>query len=104
MLVFGEGWHNNHHAFPASARHGLHRFQIDLSWWIIRGLEKLRLVSNVRLPTKAQMRRRARGFSPRERLELSRDEPRPAAARGSGTSRRRALRSARPCTPPRISV
>jgi stearoyl-CoA desaturase (Delta-9 desaturase) len=58
MLVFGEGWHNNHHAFPASARHGLHRFQVDISWWVIRGLEKLKLVWNVRLPTEAQMRRR----------------------------------------------
>jgi stearoyl-CoA desaturase (delta-9 desaturase) len=58
LLVFGEGWHNNHHAFPASARHGLHRFQLDLSWWVIRGLEKLGLVWNVRLPTKAQLQRR----------------------------------------------
>ena len=33
LLVFGEGWHNNHHAFPASARHGLDRGQIDVSWW-----------------------------------------------------------------------
>ena len=41
LLVFGEGWHNNHHAFPASARHGLHRWQIDVSWCVIRGLEKL---------------------------------------------------------------
>jgi stearoyl-CoA desaturase (Delta-9 desaturase) len=57
-LVFGEGWHNNHHAFPASARHGLHRFQIDLSWWVIRGLEKLRLVWNVKHPTETQMERR----------------------------------------------
>ena len=32
LLVFGEGWHNNHHAFPVSARHGLHRRQIDVSW------------------------------------------------------------------------
>ena len=31
LLVFGEGWHNNHHAFPASARHGLHRGQFDVS-------------------------------------------------------------------------
>ncbi len=51
LLVFGEGWHNNHHAFPASARHGLHRFQIDLSWWVIRGLERLGLVWNVSVPT-----------------------------------------------------
>jgi len=58
LLVFGEGWHNNHHAFPASARHGLHRFQLDLSWWMIRGLERLGLVSNVRVPSQAQMSRR----------------------------------------------
>ena len=58
MLVFGEGWHNNHHAFPASARHGLRRFQFDLSWWVIRGMERLGIVWNVRLPSDAQMTRR----------------------------------------------
>jgi stearoyl-CoA desaturase (delta-9 desaturase) len=58
LLVFGEGWHNNHHAFPVSARHGLHRGQIDVSWWVIRGLEKLRLVSNVKVPDAAQLERR----------------------------------------------
>jgi stearoyl-CoA desaturase (delta-9 desaturase) len=58
VLVFGEGWHNNHHAFPASARHGLHRFQIDFSWWVIRGMEKLRLVWDVRVPDAAQLERR----------------------------------------------
>jgi stearoyl-CoA desaturase (delta-9 desaturase) len=58
LLVFGEGWHNNHHAFPASARHGLHRFQVDVSWWVIRGLEKLGLVWDVKAPTPAQMERR----------------------------------------------
>ena len=57
-LVFGEGWHNNHHAFPASARHGLHRGQIDMSWMVIRGLEKIGLVSNVRVPDAAQLERR----------------------------------------------
>ena len=40
VLVFGEGWHNNHHAFPSSARHGLARWQLDVSWWVIRGLER----------------------------------------------------------------
>jgi len=58
LLVFGEGWHNNHHAFPASARHGLDRGQIDLSWWVIRGLERLGLVWNVRVPDAAQLERR----------------------------------------------
>ena len=36
---FGEAWHNNHHAFPTSARHGLSRFEIDPSALVIRGLE-----------------------------------------------------------------
>ena len=40
FLVFGEGWHNNHHAFPASARHGLDKGQFDVSWWVIRGAER----------------------------------------------------------------
>jgi stearoyl-CoA desaturase (delta-9 desaturase) len=58
LLVFGEGWHNNHHAFPASARHGLGRFQIDVSWWVIRALERLHLVWNVRVPSPSQLERR----------------------------------------------
>jgi stearoyl-CoA desaturase (Delta-9 desaturase) len=58
LLVFGEGWHNNHHAFPASARHGLHRFQIDVSWWLIRGLERVHLVWDVKVPDAAQLARR----------------------------------------------
>ncbi len=58
LLVFGEGWHNNHHAFPASARHGLSRFQIDVSWLVIRGLEKLRLVWDVKVPDAHQLERR----------------------------------------------
>jgi stearoyl-CoA desaturase (delta-9 desaturase) len=58
LLVFGEGWHNNHHAFPASARHGLHRFQVDLSWLVIRTLERLGLVWDVIVPDEPQLRRR----------------------------------------------
>ena len=59
LLVFGEGWHNNHHAFPASARHGHAWWQYDLSWWVIRALEKIGLVWDVKLPTATQMQRRA---------------------------------------------
>src|SRR5205814_6399055 len=58
LLVFGEGWHNNHHAFPSSARHGLDRGQFDVSWWVIRTLEKLKLISNVRVPAPEQRARR----------------------------------------------
>jgi stearoyl-CoA desaturase (delta-9 desaturase) len=57
-LTFGEGWHNNHHAFPSSARHGLDRFQLDLSWWTIRALERLGLAWDVKVPGAAQRDRR----------------------------------------------
>ncbi len=38
-FTFGESWHNNHHAFPTSARHGLRRWELDISAMVIRGLE-----------------------------------------------------------------
>lgn len=50
LLALGEGWHNNHHAFPYSARHGLRWWQLDLSWYIIWAMERLGLAWNVRLP------------------------------------------------------
>jgi stearoyl-CoA desaturase (Delta-9 desaturase) len=46
-LSFGESWHNNHHAFPTSARHGLRRWQIDVSAGLIWVLEKLGLAWDV---------------------------------------------------------
>jgi hypothetical protein len=42
-LALGEAWHNNHHAFPTSARHGLGRRQLDPSAWLITGLERCHL-------------------------------------------------------------
>ena len=51
LVGFGEGWHNNHHAFPTSARHGLHWWQFDLSWMIIRTFERMGLVWKVRVPS-----------------------------------------------------
>ena len=50
VLALGEGWHNNHHAFPTSARHGLHWWQVDASYAVIRGMELLGLVWKVRVP------------------------------------------------------
>ena len=49
LLSFGEGWHNNHHAFPTSARHGLAWYEIDMSWMMIRLLQALGLVKSVRV-------------------------------------------------------
>jgi len=52
VLAMGEGWHNTHHAFPTSARHGLMWWQIDVSYYVIRVLAWLHLVWNIRLPSK----------------------------------------------------
>lgn len=41
LLTFGEGWHNNHHAYPTSARHGLKWYQFDMNWITIRVFKKL---------------------------------------------------------------
>lgn len=51
ILAMGEGWHNTHHAFPTSARHGLRWWQIDISYWVIRSLALLGLAWNLKLPT-----------------------------------------------------
>ncbi len=58
LIGFGEGWHNAHHAFPASARHGLRWWEFDLSWVVIRTLAILRIVRDVKVPSKAQIERR----------------------------------------------
>lgn len=46
-LTFGEGWHNNHHTYPRSTRHGLAWYEFDVNWVQVRLLEKLGLVSDV---------------------------------------------------------
>jgi stearoyl-CoA desaturase (Delta-9 desaturase) len=57
---FGEAFHNNHHAFPTSASHGLGRSELlDPSAWVIRGLERVGLAWDVRRPKPEQMARRA---------------------------------------------
>jgi stearoyl-CoA desaturase (delta-9 desaturase) len=52
LLGHGEGWHNNHHAFPTSARHGLKWWQFDLSWLVIRAMQIVGLAWDVRLPSR----------------------------------------------------
>ena len=59
LLGFGEGWHNNHHAFPRSAFHGLHWWQFDLSGYVIWTLERVGLVRDVYRVTPAMRARYA---------------------------------------------
>ena len=57
LLSMGESWHNNHHAFPASARHGLYPGQIDPGFAFVRLLERAGLAWNVRTPANLPRRK-----------------------------------------------
>jgi stearoyl-CoA desaturase (delta-9 desaturase) len=49
LLTFGEGWHNNHHAHPTSARHGLTWWEIDITWMTMKMLRAVGLIKHVRV-------------------------------------------------------
>ncbi|MEX2671729.1 MAG: fatty acid desaturase [Phycisphaeraceae bacterium] len=55
LLSFGEGWHNNHHAYQRSAAHGLRWYELDVTYWTIRLLEKVGLARDVVLPKPDEM-------------------------------------------------
>ena len=48
LLTFGEGWHNNHHHYPASARQGFYWWEIDITWYFLKLLESLGLIWHLR--------------------------------------------------------
>ena len=52
LLTHGEGWHNNHHAFQTSARHGLKFWEIDTTYWLIKFLEFFQLAKDVKIPSR----------------------------------------------------
>lgn len=68
ILALGEGWHNTHHAFPTSARHGLRWWEIDVSYWVIRAMVLLQIAWDLKLPTA-------------ESREKERRQPKPSGAR-----------------------
>ncbi|MDX2228951.1 MAG: fatty acid desaturase [Leptolyngbyaceae cyanobacterium bins.349] len=53
LLTYGEGWHNNHHAYPNVAKAGWKWWEIDMTWWVIVGLKRLGLARRVILPPTA---------------------------------------------------
>lgn len=84
LLSFGEGWHNNHHAHPRSAAHGLRRLELDPTWWTIKALSKVGLAWDIHLP-------------PAEKL--------PGAVEGStsGANESRATSTPSPAAPPSVN-
>jgi stearoyl-CoA desaturase (delta-9 desaturase) len=75
VLAMGDGWHNNHHRAPYSARHGFAWYEVDMTFAFIRLLERLGLVWAVKVPAAELM---SGAESPTE--PASRDEPASSAA------------------------
>jgi fatty-acid desaturase len=59
LITFGEGWHNNHHAHPSSARHGLAWYELDHSWILINILSRVGLVKSMQAATLSSLAGRA---------------------------------------------
>ncbi|MBM4112026.1 MAG: acyl-CoA desaturase [Phycisphaerae bacterium] len=86
LITFGEGWHNNHHAFPSSARFGLRWWQLDASYWLICALGWVGLAKDIRTPSDLRLKDRRIGPTTRRRSRKGRRlrvvlrESEPAAA------------------------
>lgn len=57
VLAFGEGWHNNHHAFETSCRHGLKWWQVDFTWYAVKLLSFVGLAYDLQYPSESKMRK-----------------------------------------------
>jgi stearoyl-CoA desaturase (delta-9 desaturase) len=64
IVSMGESWHNNHHAFPASARHGLYPGELDIGYGFVKLLEKLGLAWDIQTPQTLPRRRRISPLRP----------------------------------------
>ncbi len=87
LVTFGDGWHNGHHAFPRSARHGLNAGQLDLNFLLLKALASAGLVSGLRVPTAAQLARKRLPLQPIEGPPLEPDARPDSAASGRSRSR-----------------
>jgi len=56
LLTYGEGWHNNHHAYQTSARHGMRWWEIDMTYIALRLMSMVGLVHSLKLPKPAHTR------------------------------------------------
>lgn len=71
LLTMGEGWHNNHHAYPGSARLGLFPGEWDPGWWVLCALRKLGLVWDLTLPDDLPQRSELTGSDELGQMQLS---------------------------------
>ncbi len=71
LLTGGEGWHNNHHAFPGSARSGLRPSEIDISWLMIRLMKAAGLTNWIHEESISSERNKAEGTGAQSALGLT---------------------------------
>ncbi len=83
LITYGEGWHNNHHAFQTSARHGMRWWEVDTTYWTIRPDAFVGLATKIKTP---KMTHAAPIVSPQKAAKLAQKAGRPlqAAAPGDG--------------------
>ncbi len=76
LISMGESWHNNHHAFPGSAKLGLNPGEIDLGWWLIKSFEAAGLASEIRTPDSMPFRAALRALpQPESQPAVGRERP-----------------------------
>lgn len=83
LLTFGEAWHNNHHAFPDSARIGIHSGESDPGWWLLKILEGLGLVWDLQQPADLPHRPEVRRIQKSGRSASASDRRWPISGSGS---------------------
>ena len=102
LLTYGEGWHNNHHAFQTSAKHGLAWWEVDPTYWAIRSMSFVGLTHSIKMPKTRSLKPETSGHHGAEAVE---GPPRPrdthglldpsSGRRGAGTRGRDRLKSGR---------
>ena len=75
LLTWGEGWHNNHHAHPVSARHGMRWYEIDTNWYGIWLLEKVGLARQVHVAQIPEQKRAEQIAVPEEVSVIEQPQP-----------------------------
>ena len=90
VLTLGEGWHNNHHFYPASARQGFFPWELDVSFLVLRALAALRIVSELRTPPPRVLRAAIENGGTLTSLREARAPPTPPLARDQSSRRSRA--------------
>ena len=74
LLTMGESWHNNHHAYPGSARLGLHAGEFDPGWWVLMAMRRAGLAWKIRTPGDLPFRPELHRVDMKTPIRMERDD------------------------------